>query len=300
MPFSEIQHQHPRRDLHGGVQGREQQHTCREHVKQIHSAHLRHIPADQTRKSAQHPPVRQIKQRQLHQIQYAPGDQHPSQQVPFPLAKGQKTLHPVLPFLGRRLLLLRLRLLRLEAEQIVCCHTENIRQGHHFVRLRHGLVPFPTADGLPTHLQALGQRVLAHAGSLPEGLQLLSECHRHSPFSWMPSAYQAARLHTSNQAWKFRNLRLPSSPTYHNRAPRATAPAHIARKKPRHRTSPHPSAPAYRAGSSTMGRSTISSPRRMAYSTVYRVPPGDPSKAAISSAAWSTIYRSRRCIQAGV
>lgn len=52
-------------------------------------------------------PVRQIKQRQLHQIQYAPGDQHPSQQVPLPLAKGQKTLHPVLPFLGRRLLLLR-------------------------------------------------------------------------------------------------------------------------------------------------------------------------------------------------
>ena len=39
---------------------------------------------------------------------------------------------------------------------------------------------------------------------------------------------------------------------------------------------------------------------RIAYSTVYRVPPAEPSKAAMSREAWSTIYRSLRCMQDGV
>ena len=41
--------------------------------------------------------------------------------------------------------------------------------------------------------------------------------------------------------------------------------------------------------SAKIGKSTIVSPWFSAYSTVYRVPPEVPSKAAISNDAWSTI-----------
>ena len=41
--------------------------------------------------------------------------------------------------------------------------------------------------------------------------------------------------------------------------------------------------------SDEIDRSTIVRPLRMAYSIVYRVPPAEPSKAAISNEAWSTI-----------
>ena len=164
-------------------------------------------PADQARQSADHPPVRQIEQHQLHQVQHAPDDQQPPQQVPLPLGEGQKPLHPV-PLFPGRLLCLCLAALRLWPQQVVGGDVEDVRQGHHLVRLRHGLVPLPAADGLPAHLQPLRQLVLAHTGPLPEGLQLFSECHRHSPFFWMPSDYQIRRLHASNRLWNFRNLQL--------------------------------------------------------------------------------------------
>ena len=52
--------------------------------------------------------------------------------------------------------------------------------------------------------------------------------------------------------------------------------------------------------SNTGGRSTMSSPRLIAYCTVYRVPPGVPLYTAISRDDRSTIYRSRRCMQVGL
>ena len=39
----------------------------------------------------------------------------------------------------------------------------------------------------------------------------------------------------------------------------------------------------------SIDRSTMLMPRRMAYSTVYRVPPAVPSKAAMSREEWSTM-----------